>query len=116
MTTQPVCLARPLCKVPPEQPEGAKEAATDKNDETKENLSKSQDAETQIKDKDLPEETERLAKENAESRPSAANNDSAGEKGSGKKKQDDKKTSSQKKLHDLLSSLASVRIYLDLHE
>lgn len=113
LTGQPVCLTRPLCRVPPEQPEGpegVKETDADKNAEAKENLSKSQTAGTQADDKGLPHETEVLAKKNEKLKPSEASNDFAAKEESVEKKQnkiDDKKATRQKKLHDLLSSLAT---------
>lgn len=114
MTTQPVCLTRPLCQVPPKQPEAAKETTSDKKDETKENFPESHDAAIQPEDKGPSHETRQLAEEKAELKPSEASTDSSAKEETVEREQgkiSDKKAASQKKLHDLLSTLATVRIY-----
>lgn len=103
--------------MPPEQPdgpEGVKETGADKNAEAKENLSKSQAAGTQADNKGIPHETEVLAKKNEEFKPSEASSDFAAKEETFEKKENkigDQKATRQKKLHELLSSLATVRIY-----
>lgn len=111
LTAQPVCLTRSLCQVPPEKSKKAKETISDKNDEAKEDLPKSQNAGTEKEDKGLSHEAGHLTKEKAELKPSEASIDSSAKEDSAEGNQDktDKKPARQKKLHDLLSTLASVR-------
>ena len=104
LTAQPICQTQPLCRVPPETPEQSDEAEVGA---TEEKLQKSQNVESQT-NHEPPQETE--AKKNGKSEVAA----SAKEEAALPKHKESKKTPAQKKLHDLLSSLASVRTILNL--
>ena len=104
---QSACLTRPLCRKPPEDYEqdgGARPVATVRNDDAEEKIIKSQNVETNILQETDGEKIEdsqlRVLKHE-----SSVKEEAAAEK-------QDKKTSRQKKLHDLLSSLASVRTFM----
>ncbi|XP_063857067.1 small ribosomal subunit protein mS31-like [Scylla paramamosain] len=85
----------------------ARPAATVKNGETKEKSIKSQNLETQIEDHKPLQGTER--KKTGESDSHVLKHESSVKEKAAAEKQD-KKTSSHKKLHDLLSSLASPQV------
>ncbi|XP_045113308.1 28S ribosomal protein S31, mitochondrial-like [Portunus trituberculatus] len=108
LAAQPACLTRPLCRKPPEDGEqggDARPATTVKNGDAEEKSLKSQNVETKIEDQKPLQEAE--GEKTEESQLHVLKHESTVEEGVVAEKQG-KKTSRQKKLHDLLSSLASV--------